>query len=192
MVPRLNLTPTSYVVLGLVANLGEPTSYDLKRTVANSIGYFWTFPHSQLYAEPARLVEGGLLTEEAETTGRRRRRYRITDEGRTALAAWLREPIEDTTEVRDLGLLKLFFSGRTDRATVVGLAEPQRNAHQQRSTEYERLRTRIAGHADPFQLATLEMGMRFERTAADFWADVMGEVLAAEASAADEPRRLAQ
>ena len=48
-----SLTPTSYLVLGLVARQGECTSYDMKRTVSGSIGYFWTFPHSQLYAEPA-------------------------------------------------------------------------------------------------------------------------------------------
>ena len=55
------LTPTSYLVLGLIALLGRATSYDLKAMVGRSIGYFWTFPHSQLYAEPDRLVGMGLL-----------------------------------------------------------------------------------------------------------------------------------
>jgi len=68
-----SLTPTSYLVLGLVARQGQCTSYDMKVLVSNSIGYFWTFPHSQLYAEPARLAGFGLLHEVQETTGRKRR-----------------------------------------------------------------------------------------------------------------------
>ena len=54
-----SLTPTSYVVLGLVGAFGPCTSYDMKRFVSVSIGYFWPFPHSQLYAEPARLAQLG-------------------------------------------------------------------------------------------------------------------------------------
>jgi len=48
---------------------GPSTPYDLKRFVQLSVGNFWPFPHTQLYAEPARLAEAGLL----EETGRRRR-----------------------------------------------------------------------------------------------------------------------
>ena len=51
------LTPTSYLVLGLVRTLQPCTSYDMKLLVNISIGMFWSFQHSQLYAEPARLVE---------------------------------------------------------------------------------------------------------------------------------------
>ena len=81
----------------------------MKQLVASSIGYFWPFPHSQLYAEPHRLAEAGLLTEEAETGGRRRTTYRVTGRGRAALSAWLAQPTAEPTVIRDLGLLKLFF-----------------------------------------------------------------------------------
>ena len=67
------LSPTSYVVLGMIALRGPSTSYDLKRAVGRSIGYFWHFPHAQLYSEPERLVELGLLDAETEAEGRRRR-----------------------------------------------------------------------------------------------------------------------
>ena len=42
--------------------------YDLKRFVQLSVGHFWPFPHTQLYAEPARLAEAGLLEETREET----------------------------------------------------------------------------------------------------------------------------
>ena len=87
------------------------TSYDLKQMVASSVGYFWPFPHSQLYAEPARLASAGLLDETVEDHGRRRRLYRITQAGRVALASWIGEPAGDGTEVRDLGLAQAVLRG---------------------------------------------------------------------------------
>src|ERR1700690_1107125 len=98
----LPLTPTSYLVLGLVAREGPSTPYDLKRHVAATIGHFWSFPHALLYKEPPRLVELGLLTEEREFDGRRRRLFAITDAGRRALRDWLSRPARQPTELRDL------------------------------------------------------------------------------------------
>ena len=78
------LTPTSFLVLGLLAREGPSTPYELKRHVAATIGHFWSFPHALLYKEPARLVALGLLTEERELVGRRRRLFTITPAGRQA------------------------------------------------------------------------------------------------------------
>ena len=58
----IQLTQTSYVVLGLVARAGEATPYDLKQIVAATIGGFFSIPHSQLYAEPERLAGAGFPT----------------------------------------------------------------------------------------------------------------------------------
>ena len=171
MAPPIKLTPTSYVVLGLVADCNGLTSYELKQRVAQSVGYFWPFPHSQLYAEPHRLAEAGLLNETTEPEGRRRTTYRLTDRGRRALAAWLAEPTADPTVIRDLGLLKLFFGGETGREERRALAAEQHQAHLVRLAEYQALREQVADLATPWALATLEMGLRFEHLAVDFWAE---------------------
>ncbi|MFC6706807.1 PadR family transcriptional regulator [Flexivirga alba] len=89
------LTTTSYVVLGMLAMRGPSTSYQLKRAVGRSVGYFWPFPHAQLYSEPKRLVELGLLDVQTEEEGRRRQTFSVTGAGLTALRRWLREPSED-------------------------------------------------------------------------------------------------
>src|SRR5437667_10570787 len=137
MVPTVSngkLTPTSYVVLGLVALLGEATSYDMKRLVGMSIGYFWTFPHSQLYAEPERLVGMGLLEELREEGGRRRRLYSITDVGREELKDWLSDPEIPAIEMRDTGALKLFFGNFTTPENVRRPAERPLDSHAREST----------------------------------------------------------
>lgn len=174
MSTRPSLTATSYLVLGLVAREGACTSYDMKVIVSHSIGYFWTFPHSQLYAEPARLAELGLLTEEQEATGRKRRTYRLTHVGRDALQSWLAEPTDEPTEIRDLAVLKLFFGSQAEPDQLRQLARHAVAAHRRRLAEYEA----IAQFPDieKHERATLEMGLEFERLAIGYWEGVAGDV----------------
>jgi len=173
--PEPSLTPTSYLVLGLVRSFPGSTSYDLKAIVAGSIGYFWSFPHSQLYAEPARLVELGLLDEDREHGGRKRRRYSITEAGADALDRWLSVPEEGTTEIHDLGLLQLFFGGAAGPDRVRALAAVQIAAHEARLADYDAIAANAVAEepaGDPHMFATLAMGLRFERAALTFWRDV--------------------
>lgn len=168
-----NLTPSSYIVLGMVAAFGPATSYDIHQWADNSIGHFWPFSRAQLYAEPRRLTEAGLLTEEQEQDGRRRRIYAVTKEGEAQLRSWLKEPTRTPTEIRDLGLLKLYFSQLSTQKGLVHLAEQQVEAHQQRLVMYQQLQTELAGDEKAaFALVTLEMGARFEQMAVEFWQEV--------------------
>ena len=162
------LTPVSYVVLGLVAR-GATTPYDMKQRASLSVGYFWNFPHSQLYAEPARLTELGLLEEEREDGGRRRRVYTLTSAGREALDAWLREPTREHTQIRDAGLLKLFFGGGLSADELSALARAQEEAHQARLDVYEAKEAEID---EPQHAATLRAGLLFERLFVDFWREL--------------------
>lgn len=183
------LTDTSYLVLGLVAGEGPVTSYDLKRLVGESVGYFWSFPHSQLYAEPARLAAAGLLSEEQEQSGRRRRTYRITAGGREALAAWLRDPDCGMRELRDPGLLKLFFAGLAEPEDVAALARAQVEAHADRLALYQRFEKELA--ADPDRdpgTASVRMGLYVEQAAVRFWSEIAEELGAPPGGAPTPPR----
>ncbi len=167
------LTPVSYLVLGLVA-CGATTSYDMKQEVAKSVGYMWSFPHSALYAEPGRLVGLGLLAEEREDHGRRRHLYTLTAAGREALEAWLREPTSEPPQLRDLGLLKLFFTGLIEQDAVRELARAQEAAHRERLAVYETIAAaeNPAGHDGRWPLETLRMGLMVERAFVAFWASL--------------------
>ncbi|HEV2772540.1 MAG TPA: PadR family transcriptional regulator [Thermoleophilaceae bacterium] len=160
----MTLTPTSYIVLGLLERAGESTPYDLKQLVAGSVGNFWSVPHSQLYAEPERLARGGFLRERREAWGRRRRLYSVTERGHEALAAWRAEPTEDLPELRDPGLLKLFFGGE-ERA----LAAVRRDAHRAKLAEYEARRELDNGEGPRGPWRTLDAGIAHEREWVRFW-----------------------
>jgi DNA-binding PadR family transcriptional regulator len=170
---RPRLGPTSFVVLGAIAWRGPSTSYDLKQFVARSIGYFWSFPHAQLYSEPGRLADAGLLTEEREEDGRRRRIYTITPAGREALGEWLREPTLQPPETRDLGLLKLFFGDLVGENDVIELARAQHVARQARLDLYRKVSERLAGRPElAHQLAVLGSGLLTEEQMVRFWAQI--------------------
>jgi PadR family transcriptional regulator, regulatory protein AphA len=173
----VRLSTTSYVVLGLIALRGPSTSYDLKRAIGRSVGYFWNFPHAQLYSEPARLTQAGLLEMAAEDAGRRRKTYSITDAGTAALRAWLAEPVNAHFELRDIAEIKLFFNELASQEDVARLAEDQITQHERRIGEYEKIEHRygdVPGVAT--RMITLELGLVMERAALDFWRRVRARV----------------
>jgi DNA-binding PadR family transcriptional regulator len=162
---EFELTPTSHIVLGLLSMFGEATPYDLKRMVSASVGQFWTLPHSQLYAEPARLARGGYVTEQQEPEGRRRKLYNLTDRGRRALEDWLAVLTPEPYVLRDLALLKLFFG-----ANVRELAAVQLDTHRQKLAEYDALRALDPGTGPRGAWLALDLGIRHERETVEFWA----------------------
>jgi PadR family transcriptional regulator AphA len=165
---EIELTPTSHIVLGLLSMYGEATPYDLKRMVSASVGQFWTLPHSQLYDEPARLARAGYVTEDRETEGRRRKRYRITARGQDALESWLLRLTPEPYVLRDPALLKLFFG-----ADARDLAEAQIETHRQKLAEYEALREMDPGNGRRGPWLALELGTRHERETVHFWEEQM-------------------
>src|SRR4051794_40585240 len=164
--PDIRLTPTSYVVLGLLKAAGRATPYDLKRLHAAGLGNFWSLNHAQLYAEPDRLAGAGYLTVERERGGRRRKLYELTPAGREALEEWLRTPTAEFTDLRDPGLLRLFFG-----ADPKALAGVQRTVHAERLAQYEALHEGSGEWPEGPRLA-LESGIGHEREWVRFWEGV--------------------
>ncbi|MET2717255.1 PadR family transcriptional regulator [Streptomyces harbinensis] len=186
------LSASAYVVLGLLDREGATTPYGLDREIQQSIGHFWAFPRSQIYAEAARLVRRGLVVEERESTGRRRRTLSLTRAGRDALAEWLTGPGGQGTDIRDEGLLRLYFQRDTasGAAQVRRLAEQQRDAHRRKLAGYEGILAAASApdeaapdeaapeeagdgiRFEPPQAAALAFGLRFEELAVAFWTEI--------------------
>ena len=178
---QLRLTPTSYLVLGLLVREGPSTPYELERHVRATLGHFWSFPHTLLYSEPARLATFGLVDEVRETTGRRRRVFATTTAGEAALTAWLDRPSNEPTELRDPGLLQLFFADLAPAESRLRLAEQQLAIHQAKLAAYQhdqRLEARPSTHdrgqrtVEHGRGETLPMGIAYEAGAVSFWAAV--------------------
>lgn len=191
------LTPTSYLILGLLAREGPSTPYTLERQVAATLGNFWSFQHTLLYKEPPRLAALGLISETREPEGRRRRMLAITSTGLAALTAWLERPARARTELRDLGLLQLFFMDLASDEARLRLAREQLAMHGTRLSDYE-ADARLERRGSPsgaglrtvehWRGATLPMGILYERAAVQFWSSVADN--AAGPDEAGEPTRM--
>jgi PadR family transcriptional regulator, regulatory protein AphA len=182
------LTATSYLVLGLLAREGPSTPYDLEQHVRATLGNFWSFPHTLLYSEPPRLAALGLVTETRETEGRRRRNFTITPAGKAALATWLHQPSGAPTELRDLGLLQLFFADLASGEARLHLAEQQLAIHRAKLAAYQEDARLERSQGEPrrgqrtvehWRGETLPMGVLYESAAVDFWASVVAKARAA-------------
>jgi PadR family transcriptional regulator, regulatory protein AphA len=169
-VQEIRLTPTSFIVLGLLSWAGESTPYRLKQLVAGSVGYFWTLQHAQLYTEPERLAKGGYVTETREQAGRRRKLYAITEKGMRAFDEWRTETTSALGELREPAVLKLFFGADPSR-----LAPAQVAANRARLAEYEEIRNSMPDDVPSGPRQALEMGIRIERAAIAFWEELRGE-----------------
>jgi PadR family transcriptional regulator AphA len=161
------LSPVQVIVLGLLRLGGSATPYDLKQRVSGSVGNFWSVPHSQLYSEPDRLVERGLVSVERELGGRRRKSYSITGAGEGALDAWIADPPTDLGELRTPALLAVFFG-----SDPVEIATTQLPLHRAKLAEYEQLM--VAGRAaapdaPPGPLLTIQAGVLTERAWIAYW-----------------------
>lgn len=155
-------------MLGLVELAQPVTPYELKQLAADSVLNFWSLPHTQIYTQCDRLTEAGLLSEKREQTGRRRRSFSLTKDGAKAMDAWRADVEETHMELRDMGLLKLFFG-----ADPKALGASQYEAHRERLDKYEELGNIYEAMSDG-QRSTLEQGLSFEREFLEFWKRLRG------------------
>ncbi len=156
----MELSPTGRVILGMLAV--EPKSgYDIKAIVDHSTRFFWAASYGQIYPELKRLAERGLIEPDAEPEGGRRRTiYRITDAGREAFTTWIRDP-ELTHEMRDEGLLKVFFAGMLEREDAIAVLEATRERYTEKRARLKEIEP-LAASADRFgPLAVLRYGLGF-------------------------------
>lgn len=171
------LSPTAYVILGLVRT--EPRSgYEIKSIVDQTTRFFWAASYGQIYPELKRLAEAGLVVGvDAPTGGRRRTVYEITADGEAELVAWLRRPPE-TFEMREEGLLKLFFAGALPREEVPAILRAMREHRLHANRQLRAMEPGAAEKKDGFALMVLRGGLEFTAWFADWCERMEAELLA--------------
>jgi DNA-binding PadR family transcriptional regulator len=165
------LSATAYVILGFVRN--EPRSgYEIKAVVDKSTRFFWAASYGQIYPELKRLADTGLIVgSDVPTGGRKRTVYEITADGADELRAWLREEPE-TFEMRDEGLLKLFFADALPREEALAILRSMRARRLEVNKQLQDLKELKGEIEDPFPMIVLEGGLEFTAWFAD-WCERM-------------------
>ena len=171
----MDLSPTAYVILGMVSHEAR-SGYEIKATVDNTTRFFWAASYGQIYPELKRLSEAGLVEGiDASRGDRKRTVYAITADGEAELKDWLRKPPE-ISEMREEGLLKLFFAGALKPAEAVETLRSMRRRRIELSERLRALEPEKAELTDRFPLMVLRAGIEFNEWFAD-WCERMEKQL---------------
>jgi DNA-binding PadR family transcriptional regulator len=172
-----SLSPTGRVILGMLA-LGNRTGYEIKQVVDRSTRFFWAASYGQIYPELRQLEEQGLVRGHPEPSGERARiAYELTEAGEQALREWLASEDEPLYELRDEGMLKLFFSDSLPERRVENI-RAMRERHQRKLAQLQALEPK-AGEMRPGPRTTLELGIELTKRFID-WCETAERRLAKE------------
>ncbi len=173
----MELNPTAYVILGMVS-VRPRSGYEIKAAVDESTRRFWAASYGQIYPELKRLSEEGLVSGVDSPRGERKRTvYTITDAGMERLREWLRRPPE-TSEVRDEGMLKLFFSGVLERGEAAETLRRMRERRVALADSLAAIEPEVIEKSDEFALMVLRGGIEYNRWFADWCGRMETDLLA--------------
>jgi PadR family transcriptional regulator, regulatory protein AphA len=137
---------------------GTRTGYEIKQRVDRSTRHFWAASYGQIYPELRQLEQEGLVRSNSEPSGARARTaYELTEAGERALREWLASDEELFYELRDEGMLKLFFSGVAPEDRLKNI-RAMRALYQRKFDQLSALKAKFGEMATGPAL-TLEMGL---------------------------------
>jgi PadR family transcriptional regulator, regulatory protein AphA len=173
-----SLSATAYVILGMLRK-GPLSGYEIKAKVDRSTRFFWTASYGQIYPELKRLSEIGLVAGSDQPTGGRRRTvYEITADGEEELKAWLRQPPE-VWEMRDEGLLKVFFADVLPPQEAVEIVRVMRAEREAANRTLRELEPSKDEEMDAYPLTVLRCGIEFTDWFVDWCKRTEERILAA-------------
>jgi DNA-binding PadR family transcriptional regulator len=156
----MDLSNTAYVILGMLRH-GERSGYEIKQAVDNSTRFFWAASYGQIYPQLKLLAEAGLVEGTEAPRGERKRTvYRLTPAGRRELRRWLEDPAA-TFELRDEGLLKLFFSAAGTPGDAGESIAAKRRFHAEKLERLRAIEPVVKASDDPYPYMVLRHGIEF-------------------------------
>jgi DNA-binding PadR family transcriptional regulator len=156
-----NLNSTAAALLGLLHE-GPMTGGELVAAAKERMEPFWSVTRSQVYRELPGLADAGYVRP-GKLGPRAAQPYTITAAGKRAFRAWLvEEPGADHS--RNPLVLRVSFGAHHQPGTVAKLVDEARGRHQEAlATNRSRVTQIKRAGGDPYQLATAEFGVAYER-----------------------------
>ncbi|MDQ0873937.1 DNA-binding PadR family transcriptional regulator [Paenibacillus sp. V4I3] len=114
------------IILGLLLD-GDKSSYDLKKNMEASTGFFYNSSQGSIQPALKKLVQNGHVhLTEVRQGGRNKKVYSITEDGEKEFLSWASEPIA-LDKPRDPALVKMFFFNYVEDLRKLELIETYLN-----------------------------------------------------------------
>jgi DNA-binding PadR family transcriptional regulator len=174
--PRIDV---KFPILGFLME-SEMSGYGLRRTFAESVGFFYRASDGSLYPALKKLARDGMVTVRVERQGRRVRKvYAITPGGRRWFVRMLGEA-SPPVSIEDEAMVKLYFAHHRPAVALEHL-ERMRRRDAQSAAELERIERELEQtDINPFRRMMVEIGRRITAFKAEMLADMETRLMANE------------
>lgn len=154
-----------YAILGILANAPGSSGYDIRSMMQDSTDFFWKETFSSIYPVLEVLEKEKLVTQfELSSSGRKRKTYKITNEGMQVLQKWLVEDVE-LEQARNEMLLKIFFGDFNSLASSMKHVETYKQGLLEKKLILEVTKKKLPEEYAkerglPFWMMSVEFGLR--------------------------------
>ncbi|MGA3048383.1 MAG: PadR family transcriptional regulator [Terracidiphilus sp.] len=185
---------TTYVILGILAIHPHQSGYEIRKTIQQSVGFFWGESFGQIYPTLKRLLAEKLIVPSNSGAAARanRKEYSITPAGHECLQQWLAAPYRDDPP-RNEFLLKIFFARDAGPGVALAHVRRFRENHQRILTTLEQLEPLARAHNSqnpgfPYWMLTLSLGVAQLRAAVEWSESALAMLSASEAGPTSNPQ----
>lgn len=172
----------AYAILATLAHQ-ECSGYDLAKRFDESVGYFWSSTHQQIYRELSQLeAKGWIRSETIEQEDRPNKKlFNLTPLGRQKMVEWMAQPSKRSKHKEEI-LVKLFAGSLMEPHQLAVELVRSRASHQHQLETYRSIAQQYfpdpatLSFADKCQYLTLRQGIRHETNWVE-WCDEALSVL---------------
>lgn len=130
-----------YAILGILS-ISPGTGYDIKKYCDTVLSNFWNENFGHIYPTLRKLLSDGRIEVVSHARAENKITYRITEQGRRELHAWLAQDSEQQP-IRSEFLLKLLFSSDQPRDDVIATLEKHKAEHNARIGTYRAMQRAV-------------------------------------------------
>jgi len=184
---------TSYVILGILAIHPHQSGYEIRKTIQQSVGFFWSESFGQIYPTLKRLTAEKLIipSNSGATARANRQEYSITPAGHDCLQQWLAVPYRDDPP-RNEFLLKLFFARDAGPGVAIEHVRRFQENHRRILATLEQLELLARANNSrnpgfPYWMLTLSLGVAQLRASVEWSEFALTTLSAPEASPVSSP-----
>jgi DNA-binding PadR family transcriptional regulator len=158
----------AYAILATLAHQ-ECSGYDLAKRFDESVGYFWSATHQQIYRELSQLeARAWIHSQTIEQEDRPNKKlFTLTHLGRQKMLEWMAQPSKHSKHKEEI-LVKLFAGALMEPHQLGAELVRSRTSHQQQLETYQNIAHQYfpdptaLSFSDKCQYLTLRQGMRHE------------------------------